>query len=88
MHVADDQLGVGANVHDRDEPLLMGHIDRKHSRRRIRTHVSADNRRPVDPRPGMDRQKAVLPGLGKARGRALARGHFDFCHGLVRTLPD
>ena len=61
--VAEDQLGVGADVHDRDQPVLVREIDRQHARRRVGADVAADDRRAVDARLRMDRQQAAAAGL-------------------------
>ena len=57
------QLGVGADVHDGDEPILVREVDREHARRGIGADVAADDRQPVDARLRMDRQQAAPAGL-------------------------
>ncbi len=42
--VAEDQLGVGADVHDRDEPLFVRQVDRQHAGRGVGADVAADDR--------------------------------------------
>ena len=86
--VAQDQLGVGADVHDRDQAVFVREIDRQHAGRRVRAHVSADDRRAVDARLRMDRQQASPAGGRQAGGGPLALGHFDFRDRAVRILPD
>ena len=44
--VAEDQFGIGADIHDGDEPVLVRDIDRQHAGRRIGADVAADDRRP------------------------------------------
>ena len=44
MPVADDQLGVRADVHDRDEPLFVREIDRQHACGGVGADVAADDR--------------------------------------------
>ena len=86
--VADDQLGVGADVHDRDQALFVRQIDGQHAGRGIGADVPADDGRAVDTGFGMDGQQAAPPGLGEAGRGALALSHFDFGDRAVGVLPD
>ena len=86
--VAEDQLRVGADVHDRDQAVFVREIDRQHAGRRIRAHVAADDRRAVDARLRMNRQQAAPAGGREAGGGALALRHLDFGDRVVGILAD
>ena len=57
--VAEQQLGVGADVHDRDEAIFVREIDGEHARRGVGADVAADDRQAVDARLRVDRQQAA-----------------------------
>ena len=61
MPVADDQLGIGADIHDGNQALFMRQVHGQHAGGGIGAHVAADDRRAVDARLGMDRQQAAQP---------------------------
>ena len=86
--VAQDQLRIGADVHHRDQAVFVRDIHRQHAGRRVRAHVSADDRSPVDARLRMNRQQAAPAGGRQAGGGALALGHLDLGDRPVRILPD
>ena len=78
MLVADDQLGVGPDVHDRDQPLLMRQIDRQHRGGSVRSHVAADDRRAVHARLGMNRQQAAQSRLHRGSWSRACPRPFQF----------
>ena len=53
MPIPKDQLGIGTDVHNGNQPILMRNINSKHARRRIRAHVPTYNGHPIHPRLGM-----------------------------------
>ena len=63
MLVADDQLGVGADIHDRDEAVFMREVDGQHAGGGICADVAADDGSAVDARLGMNWQEALQSGL-------------------------
>ena len=87
--VAEDQLGVGADVHDRDEPIFVREVHRQHAGRRIGADVPADDRRAVHARLA-DGSAAGSAGRSAIRlvVVALALGHLDLGDRPVRVLPD
>ena len=52
-----DQLGVGADVHDRDQAIFVGQIDGEHAGGGVGADVAADDRQPVDARLRVNRQQ-------------------------------
>jgi len=55
--VPDDELRVRADVHQRDQAIFVGEVDREHARRGVCANVSADHRRAVHARLRMNRQQ-------------------------------
>ncbi len=86
--VAEDKLGVGADVHDGDEAIFVGKIDREHAGGGIGADVAADDGCAVNASFGVDRKQAAAGRVGEAGGRALALGHFDFGDRAVGILAD
>ncbi len=88
MLVADDQLGVGSDIHHCDETFFVGQIDGQHAGRSICADVTANDRCSVDTSLRMDGQQAVQTGLHEAGRSPLTLTHLDFGDGAVGILAD
>ena len=86
--IADDQLRVRADVHDRDEPVFVREIDGQHAGGGVGADVAADDRQPVDAGLRVNRQQAAPSRRQQARRGALALRHFDLGDRAVRVLAD
>ena len=75
LAVADDELGVRADVEERRELVALGEAGGEQARRGVGADVAADERQAVDARLRVDRQPQPARLAREARGRgAAARG--------------
>ena len=88
MLVAEDQLSVRADIHDRDEAVFVSEVDGEHAGGCIGPDVATDDGGAVNASPGMNGQKALLASLDQASGCSLAFGHLGFGYRVVRGLAD
>ena len=70
--VADDQLGVSADVHHGDGALLTRQAGGQQAGGGVRPDVGADQRQRVNPAVGMDRQQRLFAALGQVGAGAFA----------------
>ena len=88
MAIAEDQLSVGADIHQSDEAILVRKINRQHASRRIGPDVTANDRRTINAGARMNGEQALLSGGSQAGCPALAGFHFDFSDRAVGILAN
>ena len=86
--VAEDEFGVGADIHHGYEAILVRQVDGEHAGGRIGAHVAADDWQPVDPGLRVEVEAEVPRGRDQAGGAAPALRQLDLRDRVVGALAD
>ena len=86
--IADDQLRIRADIHNRNEPVLVREVYRQHARGRVGADVAADNRQTVNAGLWVNGQKAASSSRLQTRRGASSLRHFDLGDRAIRVLSN
>ena len=86
--MANDNLRVGADVHEHDNFFLRIHANRHQIRRRVRADVAGDQRGAIDAGFGVGEDTKPVGQFGKSGRLPLTGQVLVFDQRFVRPLPD